>query len=180
MSNITGLYCETVIKTKGKLLVPDALKDEDWCENPDIKLGMISYLGFPLTWPDGECFGTICVLDLKENSYGNTYEELMLQFKELVDSHPGLIFYNEHLKDLVRKRTEELEKANEQLRQEITEHKKTEEHLQKNQANLAEAQRISHLGSWDLNLVSNESEWSDEVYRIFGCTPPSFLVVIPK
>lgn len=116
------------------------------------------------------------MLDLKENSYDNTYEELMLQFKELVDSHLGLIFYGEHLKDLVRKRIEELEKANEQLRQEITEHKKTEEHLQKSQANLAEAQRIAHLGSWNLNLVSNESEWSDEGYRIFGCTPQGFPV----
>jgi hypothetical protein len=41
----TGLYCETVMKTRQSLLVPDALRDEEWKSNPDIKLGMISYLG---------------------------------------------------------------------------------------------------------------------------------------
>jgi hypothetical protein len=31
----TGLYCETVMKTRKLLLVPDALVDEDWNANPD-------------------------------------------------------------------------------------------------------------------------------------------------
>ena len=42
----SGLYCETVIKTQDKLLVPDALADSNWKNNPDVKLNMISY--FPL------------------------------------------------------------------------------------------------------------------------------------
>lgn len=46
-----GLYCETVIKTQQELLVPNALKDKGWNANPDIKLGMISYLGFPINFP---------------------------------------------------------------------------------------------------------------------------------
>jgi hypothetical protein len=41
----TGLYCETVMKNRRPLLVPDALEDDEWKSNPDIKLGMISYLG---------------------------------------------------------------------------------------------------------------------------------------
>ena len=45
----TGLYCETVMKTRELLLVPDALADQEWKTNPDIKLGMISYMGF--RWP---------------------------------------------------------------------------------------------------------------------------------
>ncbi len=43
----SGLYCETVIKSQEKLLVPDALSDPVWENNPDIKLDMISYLEFP-------------------------------------------------------------------------------------------------------------------------------------
>ncbi len=39
--------------------------------------------------------------------------------------------------------------------------------LQKSEANLCEAQRIAHLGSWDINLVSGNIYWSDELYRIF-------------
>lgn len=66
---LPGLYCETVINTKEKLLVPNALKNKKWNKNPDIKLGMISYLGFPILWPNDEVFGTICVLDNKENKY---------------------------------------------------------------------------------------------------------------
>jgi len=42
----SGLYCETVMKTRQPLLVTDALVDEEWKSNPDIKLGMISYLDF--------------------------------------------------------------------------------------------------------------------------------------
>src|SRR5262245_4038990 len=45
----TGLYCETVMKTHRLLMVPDALADQEWNANPDIKLGMISYMGVPVT-----------------------------------------------------------------------------------------------------------------------------------
>lgn len=55
----SGLYCETVLKSKTMLLVPNALKDKNWDKNPDIKLNMISYLGFPIRLPDGTLFGTI-------------------------------------------------------------------------------------------------------------------------
>jgi hypothetical protein len=50
------------MKTRQFLLVPDALADQEWNANPDMKLGMISYMGVPVAWPNGEIFGTICVL----------------------------------------------------------------------------------------------------------------------
>ncbi|MGL3107971.1 GAF domain-containing sensor histidine kinase [Bradyrhizobium sp. BR 1432] len=80
----TGLYCETVMKTCQPLLVPDALRDEVWKSNPDIKLGMISYLGVPISWPDGEVFGTICVLDNKRNEYSKPYLRLLHQLRDAV------------------------------------------------------------------------------------------------
>src|SRR6201988_1890317 len=82
----TGLYCETVMKTRRSLLVPDALRDEEWNSNPDIKLGMISYLGFPVAWPDGHIFGTICVLDNKRNEYSEPHRKLLLQFREVLQA----------------------------------------------------------------------------------------------
>ena len=82
----TGLYCETVMKTRQPLLVPDALLEEKWKSNPDIKLGMISYLGFPIAWPDGHIFGTICVLDNKRNEYSEPYRKLLLQFREVLQA----------------------------------------------------------------------------------------------
>lgn len=82
----TGLYCETVMKTRQPLLVPDAFQDEVWKSNPDIKLGMISYLGVPISWPDGEIFGTICVLDRKRNDYSELFLRLLLLCRDLLQA----------------------------------------------------------------------------------------------
>ena len=56
----------------------------------------------------------------------------------------------------------------------ITEHKKTEDALERSKNNLAEAQRMAHLGSWDLDLSTNTLKWSDEIFRIFGLQPEKF------
>jgi transcriptional regulator with GAF, ATPase, and Fis domain len=82
----TGLYCETVMNTRRLLLVPDARTDEQWRSNPDIKLGMISYLGVPIVWPDGEVFGTICVLDRRPNEYSEVYRNLLLQWRDVLQA----------------------------------------------------------------------------------------------
>ena len=95
----SGLYCETVIKTRRMLMVPNALQDEKWRKNPDIKLGMISYLGYPIFLPQGEVFGTICILDIKGNTYSETYKRLLLQFKELIEAHLQLLFTTASLQD---------------------------------------------------------------------------------
>jgi PAS domain S-box-containing protein len=87
----TGLYCETVMNTRQPLLVPDALRDVAWESNPDIKLGMISYLGVPISWPDGEIFGTICVLDNKGNEYSKLYLRLLLQWRDVVQADLRLL-----------------------------------------------------------------------------------------
>jgi PAS domain S-box-containing protein len=56
----------------------------------------------------------------------------------------------------------------------ITERRQFEEALRRNEATLLEAQRISHLGSWELELASGRLEWSSETYRIFGRDPTVF------
>lgn len=104
----SGLYCETVINSRDKLLVPDALADEHWEDNPDVKLNMISYLGFPIFWPEDRPFGTICVLDVKRNEYSTLIEQLMLKFKNLIESHLELIYVNQYLGDKNRRLTDYL------------------------------------------------------------------------
>jgi PAS domain S-box-containing protein len=86
-----GLYCERVIKSQQQLLVPDALQDEEWKSNPDVKLGMISYLGFPIAWPDGQVFGTVCVLDDKRNAYTEPYRKFLLQCRDLLQTDLKLL-----------------------------------------------------------------------------------------
>jgi len=86
-----GLYCARVIKSQQQLLVPDALQDEEWKLNPDVKLGMISYLGFPIAWPDGQVFGTVCVLDDKRNAYTEPYRKFLLQCRDLLQTDLKLL-----------------------------------------------------------------------------------------
>jgi PAS domain-containing protein len=62
-----------------------------------------------------------------------------------------------NLEDLVKERTDELERAFNLL--------------QEREKGFAEAQRISNVGSWDWNIVTDELSWSDETYRIFGLGP---------
>jgi PAS domain S-box-containing protein len=55
------------------------------------------------------------------------------------------------------------------LVRDITERKRAEEALRRSEVYLAEAQRLSHTGSWALDAASREySYWSDEMFRIFG------------
>jgi len=56
----------------------------------------------------------------------------------------------------------------------VTEHVQMEKAMRKNEASLANAQRIAHLGNWEWNIVTNELRWSDEIYRIFGLSPQEF------
>jgi PAS domain S-box-containing protein len=50
----------------------------------------------------------------------------------------------------------------------ITERKRDEEKLRRSEADLLEAQRLSHTGSWKHDIASGRVTVSPEVYRIFG------------
>ncbi|CAB1082884.1 hypothetical protein D1AOALGA4SA_10476 [Olavius algarvensis Delta 1 endosymbiont] len=56
----------------------------------------------------------------------------------------------------------------------ITARKGAEEALQNNQATLAKAQKIAHIGNWNWDIVANRILWSDELYRIIGLSPQEF------
>ena len=63
----------------------------------------------------------------------------------------------DNLENLVKERTAELQTAYDSLK--------------KSERNLAEAQEIAHIGSWERDFASNEYSCSDEMYRIFGLKP---------
>jgi PAS domain S-box-containing protein len=81
-----GTFCETVIKTREPLLVADARVDDQWKSAPELQVGMVSYLGFPVAWPDGRMFGTICVLDDRANRYSDAYQELLVHCRDVLES----------------------------------------------------------------------------------------------
>ncbi len=60
----------------------------------------------------------------------------------------------------------------------ITERKAAEEargvlsrDLQESKAKLEEAQRITHVGYWEWDILTGRVNWSDETYRIYGMQP---------
>ncbi len=58
--------------------------------------------------------------------------------------------------------------------QDITERKQAEEELRTREAQLTDAQRLAHLGSWEWDLATNTVNWSDEMFRIWGLGPREF------
>ncbi|NVC49711.1 bifunctional diguanylate cyclase/phosphodiesterase [Vibrio diabolicus] len=131
-----GLYCEHVIEHKSELMVPNALEDEEWCNNPDIKLGMISYCGLPLFWPNGETFGTICMLDSKKNEYSDTYRQLLGTFKDSIEAQLSVVYQqhklqrlNNELKNRVENRTTDLAQLSYSLTKEIDRRKAAEKQV---------------------------------------------------
>jgi PAS domain S-box-containing protein len=56
----------------------------------------------------------------------------------------------------------------------ITERKLAEEQLKQSERQLAEAQHLARVGSWNWDLQSNALTLSDEVYRIFGVDSETF------
>src|ERR671933_2173916 len=46
-----------------------------------------------------------------------------------------------------------------------------EEKLRKSEAHLGAAQRIAHVGIWELDVLTQQLTWSEEKFRIFGLDP---------
>ncbi|NJD57607.1 MAG: PAS domain S-box protein [Nitrospirae bacterium] len=53
----------------------------------------------------------------------------------------------------------------------VTERRKAEADLKAREKQLAESQRIAHIGSWEYNLTTGQIFWSDELFRILGLDP---------
>jgi len=136
-----GLYCTAVINTGAKLVVPNALKDPNWMTNPDVKLGMIAYLGFPIYLPDGNVFGTICVLDKKENVFSKEIEKLLLQIKNIIELDISSFLTFEYkslqLEEKVLEQMRILDQTKESY-QEVSREFKKEQNLRKNLSKNAE------------------------------------------
>jgi PAS domain S-box-containing protein len=143
----TGMYCDAVLKTRQLLLVPDALSDQEWNTNPDIKVGMISYMGVPVAWPNGDIFGTICILDSKRNEHSDLYKKFLFQCRDVLQADLKSLQARNELELTVLERTAEL--------------RRTEVYL-------TEAQRLSRTGSFGWNVGSGDIFWSEESFRIFG------------
>ncbi len=88
----SGWFCEQTLRRRGLLLIPEAPVDPDWKDNSAVvDLHMVSYMGMPLTRPDGELFGTVCFIDDKRQSGNQDYLDLLAQIKRLIELNLRII-----------------------------------------------------------------------------------------
>jgi PAS domain S-box-containing protein len=78
---------------------------------------------------------------------------------------------NEELEQRVLERTSQLTAVNRELTNEVLQRQRAEEALQRSEAYLAEAQRISRTGSFGWDVCSGQIFWSEETFRIFEYDP---------
>ncbi|MFP4537792.1 MAG: LuxR C-terminal-related transcriptional regulator [Dichotomicrobium sp.] len=125
-----NLYCHGVLSRGAELVVEDANNDPEWNDNEDLEFGMSFYIGYPLRWPDGSVFGTICVLDRQRNRRALAFREGLAEFARVIEADLKLLIevaergrleaeLQQALSETeqrVEQRTRELEEANSALR----------------------------------------------------------------
>ena len=84
------------------------------------------------------------------------------------------------LEDRVRTRTLALSEANARLGQEIKDRVEAESRLRASERQLAEAQEVARIGSWEWDLANGDVTWSDELFRIHGYEPQEFPMTFER
>ena len=56
----------------------------------------------------------------------------------------------------------------------VSERKLAENIVRESESNLAEAQRIAHIGSWEWDMTTNIVKWSKEMFRVFDIDPETY------
>ena len=90
---------------------------------------------------------------------------------------------NEELEQRVVERTSQLTAVNSELTKEVLQRQRAEEALLRSEAYLAEAQRVSHTGSFGWSVSSGHIVWSDETFRILEYDPankPTVEVILQR
>jgi PAS domain S-box-containing protein len=83
----------------------------------------------------------------------------------------ALVSRNRRVHQLVTERTAALHAANKRLNADIAARERVEGMLRRTDHTLKNAQRIAHVGSWEIDIDSGIHHWSDECFRIFGLSP---------
>jgi PAS domain S-box-containing protein len=98
-------------------------------------------------------------------------DDLKFQIAEREKAETALRELTDGLETQVRVRTEELEQRNKQLAEARARLAEEKLYLERSETYLAEAQRLSHTGSFGWRPATGEIVWSEETYRIAGYDP---------
>ncbi|ERB66069.1 sensor domain-containing diguanylate cyclase [Vibrio coralliilyticus OCN008] len=106
----TNVYCHQVVQSNQVMYVADASEDEKWSDNPEYTEDQFSsYLGYPIQWPDGNSFGTLCVMDQRPTDYSDKLMTVLSFLRDTINSDLAYLYKANQLK--VESRFDELTKA---------------------------------------------------------------------
>jgi PAS domain S-box-containing protein len=86
-------------------------------------------------------------------------------------------------RDYLAETVQALQTTNEALQAESRERMQIENRLRRSEGYLAQAQRLTHTGSFGWSVPSGEIRWSDETFRIFECDPktkPTLAIILQR
>ena len=155
-------FCERAIAANAPLIIADTHADPAYAGSPFVTGAPFIrfYAGIPLharatAGDDPVAIGTLCVID----------DVPHLATAEAIAMLKGMALVVEALLDLRRANRESLSMA--------LERHDTLVGCERVSRQLAQAERMANIGSWRLDLVTEEVSWSDQTYVIHGLAPGS-------
>jgi PAS domain S-box-containing protein len=106
-------------------------------------------------------------------------EDLSVEITARANAESELRELTDDLERQVRFRTEELEHRNRQLADAKARLAEEKLSLERSEAYMAEAQRLSHTGSWYFNIDTEEHFWSRETFAILDFDPEEIKASYP-
>jgi diguanylate cyclase (GGDEF)-like protein/PAS domain S-box-containing protein len=141
-------FCAVCMMGGGPMLIEDARCDPRFARN-DLVNGLPfirSYLGVPIRIDDSVMLGALCVISPERGAFSPDQIGPLTMLAELAEQSLAL-----------HTRTRALSLANAALRQ--------------SSQIFRQAERAANVGSWRVDLATNELYWSDQVYAINGVEP---------
>lgn len=169
-------FCAQAMKQTDVMEVADASRDIRFANNPLVRgeAHIRFYAGYPLLSAEGHGLGTLSVLDRSPHGLSERQRNFLRRLAHEVSMLLELRRETHERREGNRLQAAELKRLQEELIEETAHHKRAEEDLMRRERQLADAQRLAKLGSWEWDLKTDTVVWSDELYRIFGLRPNEF------
>ncbi|GIC79403.1 GGDEF and EAL domain-containing protein [Moritella sp. F3] len=115
-------YCAQVIYNRAELVIEDAALDFSWFLDENVSADIMAYYGLPLTWPNDQAFGTLCVLDAQAREFTPHCKLLITRFQQsmiadltMLYEKAELLHANRKLQTLLSKKSMALSLSNQAL-----------------------------------------------------------------
>lgn len=144
-------FCNHVISRNDVLVVENAPADERFAKNPLVtgEPHIRAYAGAPISADGFHVLGSLCIIDTNPRRFSDADIEQLKNMAQAVDA-----ILHSHVQ------AQALNRANTIIRRQALE-------ADRSSLLLAQAERIAGIGSWNLNLETDEVEWSKGVYDIY-------------